>query len=481
MALVGLALVLRAGTWIAYRPMLVGITDVWGYISLGLDLDLAKHFVLAPDRPFGYPLLLWILDRPAGLEPGLVTALQHLLGLAGGVLAYWFLIRVGTRRWLALAATALILLDTYAIALEQTLMPEAWFTFGLIAAAVLAASGTPSAWRLLAAGLILGATAGVRFAALTAIPIWCAYLLWRYRAQPRRLAAGLAGLALPLVAYLAIHSAATGEVGFADASGTFLYGRVAYLSDCSKMDVPPEQRFLCQPEQERVDDPGFYIWNEQGSPARARYPGWAETAAEQSRIDGLLGEFARATIRSRPLAYLELVARDFSRYFTPGSDPYYSEGAIELPASLPPDAGPLAASVLPEYVNEARYPAPALATLQEALHTQRWLLGPLALLAILSLALALARAAAGRVSRQPRRRETFLFAGMALITLVSAAATAQFGLRYLVSVAPLLLIAGALAIEDLAALRRRTEPPRPPELLADAPGDERALEASAIA
>lgn len=451
---VSLAFVLRVATEAAYRPLLMNISDAWGYLGLAQSFDADRHFTVAPDRPLGYPFLLSLLARPAGFHLGLVTFLQHLAGLGTGVLAYGVLMHLGVRRWLALVCAAVILLDTYSIALAHTIMPEAWFTLGLMAAAVIVAirPGTP---LFFLAGFVLGAVSTLRLAALVAIPVWLLFSTRRYWSQRGLLALALVGLALPIGGYMAAHARATGRMGFADASGFFLYGRVAHLADCRTMNISPRARPLCQPEAERVDNPGIYIWDVCCSPARRMFPGWGATPEEQAANDKLVGGFARATIRSQPWAYLRLVARDFSYAFIPASGKWGSEGSLSLPGS---QRHPKTRMAPAEFRTDARFPAPVLHALWYVLRTPRWLLGPLSGLSVLSIALALGRTARRRQRCLPRVGETFLFAGMAMAMLLAAAATAQFGLRYVVAVAPLLCVAGALAIEDLIA---GLLPPRP--------------------
>ena len=86
-----------------------------------------------PDRPSGYPR---IPAPGVGLDEGLagVAVLQHVLGLATGVLVYSLLLRIGLRRWLATAVAAAVLLDAYTITLEQTLLTEPLFSFAVVLA-----------------------------------------------------------------------------------------------------------------------------------------------------------------------------------------------------------------------------------------------------------------------------------------------------------------------------------------------------------
>jgi hypothetical protein len=443
-----LAFILRLAAVIAYRPLLMQLSDTWGYLSLSFHMNITNHFVVAPERPFGYPLVLWLIARPFGFHATLVTGLQHLAGLATGTLAYVALVRFGVRRWLAVVAAGVILLDTYMVALEQTILPEPFFILMLMLAAYLVAVPRKATWHLPVAGLLLGAATTLRFAGLIAVVPWLVYLVWRHWRRPALVLLAALGFAFPVFAYASAHAGATGRFGLSDASGWFLYGRVAYIADCNKMHVPPGTRFLCQPKSQRVDDPGVYIWNTQLSPARHRFPGWGATPQLQHQQDQLVGSFARAAIRARPFAYLGLVGRDFLRFFEPGIQPWGYEAELFFPSSVNPDPGPLGTSVWPGFRNEARWPAPVLKKLSAVFRTPRWLLAATTLIAILNLIFVVVRALRRRVTGFPRAAPTLLFVGIPLSTLVAAAATAQFGLRYMVSVAPLFVVGGALAVDD---------------------------------
>jgi hypothetical protein len=233
-----------------------------------------------------------------------------------------------------------------------------------------------------------------------------------------------------------------------------LYGRVAHLADCDQMDLPTGTRFLCQPPSQRIDDPGFYIWN-QASPARKKFPGWGATPEIQAANDEVVGRFARATIRANPLAYAQLVGRDFASFFTPGVERWAPEEALDLPAALPADPGPLGESVWPGYRNHARPPAAVLHRLGGVLRIRRAIVTPFTLVALISVGFAIGCVLRRRRFEGSRTAETLLFLGIPVVTLLASAATAQFGLRYVTAVAPLLLVAGALGLEDLLEIWSR--------------------------
>jgi hypothetical protein len=450
--ILALGVVLRLATVIAYRPLLMRLTDTWGYLSLSWNLDIPRHFVIAPDRPFGYPLFLWILARPFGFHAIIVTGVQHLAGLITGTLAYATLVRLGVRRLLAVIAAAIILLDTYAIALEHTILAESIYTVLLMAAAFLVVVPRSPLWAVPVAGLLLGAAGTLRLEALVAVLPWLAYVIWRHWRRPALIGLAVLGFAIPTGAYAIAHHHATGRFGFEDAGGTFLYGRVAGIADCSKFHVPAGTRALCQPKSQRVDNPGAYIWDPQYSPARKLFPGgWGATAAQQHSQDQVLGRFAKAVIRGEPVQYLGLAGRDFLRFFEPGIQPWEFEADLALPPAQNPDPGPLGNAVWPSYRNQTHWPAPVLSQVSRVFRTPRWLLGVTTLVAFVNLFMILARAISRRPLGFPRKSASLVFNGIALITLVAAAATSLYRARYMVSVAPLLVVGGTLAVEDALA------------------------------
>src|SRR5207237_768142 len=92
----GVGALLRVACEIAYRPALF-YSDSWGYLSMAHGHSLVTF---APLRPSGYPVALKVLAA-AGNGLLATTLVQHLAGLATGLLAYATLWHLGVRRWLA--------------------------------------------------------------------------------------------------------------------------------------------------------------------------------------------------------------------------------------------------------------------------------------------------------------------------------------------------------------------------------------------
>ena len=140
-------LVLRVLAMIAYRPAL-------------LYIDSLKYIFGAwpGNDPLGYNVILKIVLVPGNLT--VVTALQHLAGLAMAVTLYAVLLRRGVPRWLAALAAAPVLLDGYEIQIEQTIMPNVWFEACIVAGlALLLWRPRPGPRLIVAGGLVLGLSA----------------------------------------------------------------------------------------------------------------------------------------------------------------------------------------------------------------------------------------------------------------------------------------------------------------------------------
>ena len=442
------ATVVRVGVAIAYWPA-VFFGDSWSY------LNLAYEGGFAPDRPSGYPQAIHLLSV-FGRDLGTITVAQHLAGLVTGVLVYALMLRLRLPRWLATVGAAVVVLDAYAIALEQQVLAEAFFTLALVAAFFFVVGRDRTSVSLAAGGVLLALAATMRTAALFAIPVWLIYVWWSHR-QLRLVAPAVLALAIPLLAYSAWHSADTGKFGLTEADGWFLYGRVGEIADCGDADIPRDARPLCaRNARDRREGAAYHIWNADG-PARRVFGGMSRDADEQARSNGTLRDFAFAIIRDRPGRYAELVWDDFTRYFDSDAA---SRGNSDLAVQLP-QFGRLVGNNeiardrwFPGFVPHVRPPAKRMRDYHETFHTSRPVMGALALAAVAAL-LVSAVAALLRRTPLPRRREVFLLSGAALAMLLGTAATSEFVLRYLIPVIPLLVVGGIAACADLAAAALR--------------------------
>ena len=83
------AVVLRALVEVAYWPALF-YADSWQYVNLAFSKTIVAFGV---DRPSGYPLLIHLLSA-FGRSLAVLTVIQHLAGLATGVLVYALLLHL---------------------------------------------------------------------------------------------------------------------------------------------------------------------------------------------------------------------------------------------------------------------------------------------------------------------------------------------------------------------------------------------------
>ena len=187
-------------------------------------------------------------------------------------------------RWLATAGAAVVLLDAYAIALEQQILAEAFFTLALAASFFLVAGRDRGAVALAASGALLAAAATMRTAALFAVPVWAVYVVWAHR-RPRLIGPAALGLMLPLLVYASWQAADTGRFGLTQADGWFLYGRVGEIADCGNADVPAAARPLCNRNaRDRREGAAYHIWNADG-PARRTFGGMSSDPDRQATIE----------------------------------------------------------------------------------------------------------------------------------------------------------------------------------------------------
>lgn len=424
--------------------VLTDITRLPGvYQDSLIYLRLSEHAPWAPfspTRPSGYPVALRLIgSMVSGLDA--ITAAQHLAGLAVATILYVVLIRAGVRRWLAVAAVAVVAFDSFTLALEQDILAETLFTLTLMGSLLLAVRRQgPAAPQhpgdLLGSGLLLAFAITMRTVGLFVIPVWVGWLLWT-RCSRRAILAGLVGLAVPILAYASLHAADGVGFNLVHADGWYLYAKVGPIVDCSGASVPAETRPLCV--EPVTDDPNFFLYNP-GSPAYLLFFDGKPVDLEVGvtpRNNRLLRRFTRAMILANPFEFATVVTRDSVRYFGPAAPP------VELSLYGTPGG------VMIHY--------------ERWLHVRWWMVaGALA-------------ASAGALTSERYRRPAALFLGVSLALVVGTSATAAFNIRYVVPVMPFLLVAGVLGIDHGVSrlaewrTRRRTDTPPPPVGDAQAP------------
>jgi hypothetical protein len=332
--LVVVAVALRAALWVVYQPAGLNLADTIRYV----DMAKADLFMQGSPHPGGYPMFLRALHAISS-DLDLTIAVQHLLGIATGLLLYVMVRRVGAPRWVGAVAAAAVLLSLDQVFLEHTIMTETLFTFAvtvLLYACVrvlddprpLAGEiSTRHAW-IAAAGVALGLTAWVRTVGAPLIPflvLWLALAIpGTARARVGRAVLGGGVATGVLLLYLSLNAASTGHFGLTKFDGWALYSRSAPFADCSQFEPPPGTEQLCEatPADARPG-PDFYTWDPQ-SPAHRALGGFPPTT-DTSRFYAVLaarndelGAFAREVIVHQPRAYASAVLHDFIRYFIPG-------------------------------------------------------------------------------------------------------------------------------------------------------------------
>jgi hypothetical protein len=307
------AFLVRVDAGLGYRWW-VYFNDSFSYIST------AVTGVTDPVRVSGYSLFLRVLLPLHSFA--VVTMVQHLMGLAVGVMCYALAAkRFGAPAWLATALTVPVLFDGFEIQLEHQILSDTLFLFLAVLAVVLLLWAPRPGWvRCSLAGLMLGASAIVRSTGLPIIPIFVAYLIiiWFPKLRDRRgwlqlaasVAACCAAFALPILAYEGLYDQQHGKFAMNESTGVFLYSRVMTFADCSRMTLSPELLSLCStvpPAQRPIAQ--AYIW----TPATPldRFPPVKFSALPNS----LAQKFAVKAIEAQPLDYAKAVFDDTWRAF----------------------------------------------------------------------------------------------------------------------------------------------------------------------
>lgn len=290
---------LRAAVQIAYWPALLYIDSV-RYLYAESNWD-----------PLGYLIVAWPLLKLGGLA--LVSVVQHLLGLAMAAGIYRVALRRGAARWLAALAAAPVLLDAYQLQVEQNIMADTLFEAVVVAClALLLWDSRPPLRAAAAAGLGLGTAGIIRVIGLflvlpAALYVWHAArgIRWRPVAHAALLCAGFA---VPVVGYLMVTLAATGQMKLAG-QGSNLYGRAAAAADCQTLQIPGYEAPLC-PSRSVVRTLGVDgLVHDRRSPLYTARPPHGMSSRR------LRGDFTRQVLLQQPIAVATAVAKDVADSF----------------------------------------------------------------------------------------------------------------------------------------------------------------------
>jgi hypothetical protein len=457
--------------------------DSVSYVNSGL------HWYPGTSRESGYGVFLELLHWTHSFV--VVTLVQHLAGLAMGLMIYGLLRnRYRLPAWGATLASLPVLIDPYMIQLEQEILADSFFTFLCVSALVLVLRWPDDQrplWSLPAAAVLLGISATFWPVGLPLLIILGVYMLVRWVGWEALIATVIAG-ALPLVVYLGWFDGRYHQLAFNDSDGVFLWSRTMTFANCAVIKPPADLRPLCPAgaPSTRQQAP-FYIW-EANSPILKVGTGKGEFT--QSR--NALGEkFARDAIEAQPLSYLNVVLRGWllsyswnrpdvpsammaSRYQF--SDATQSQNALDSGVS---EAAALA-RVQKEYTGghtastrEVQPFAKIMIDYQKFIYMRGTILGVLMLIGLGGIVRSWL---AGGYRRRRSWGGPALFPWMAaLIMELVPPATADFSLRYVVPTIPVICITAALAfarpLSSAGAGASEAEVPAIPELAALAPGD----------
>jgi hypothetical protein len=449
------ALVLRILTALAFRPIMWFGGDSASYLATGLRL------IPDPARVGGYGFMLWVLKPLHSFA--LVAAIQHLMGLAMGVLVYLLARRFGLPAWAATLATLPVLFDAYELQLEADAVPDVPFGLLVVIALylLLRAPGERRPARTTAAAFLLGVSAllwpvGLVLLAVLLVVLLAALLI-RRAGLVTVLAALLAG-ALPVAAYSAWFSIHRHQFSLTRSDGVYLWSRTMSFADCAVIRPPAAERPLCPPPGPRIAA-SLYIWNA-NSPVLAMPSG-----RFSARTNHLALRFALRAIAAQPGDYAAAVGHDFSLSFF-WDRPVHPDAAIVdryqfadaatawVPATLWTPGGGTLAGDQAAY-NNGR-PAPTRVVQPYAswlVSYQRYVYLPGTLLGVILLA-----GLAGMVVRR-RVGVAGLPWAFAVTILLVPPLVADFDLRYLVPAVPAACVAAALAFAPGAGQRRWTTSP----------------------
>jgi hypothetical protein len=447
--LVLLAAALRAVVMVAYRPALI-FPDSARYLRFASSF-VAGHWVPDDIRSSAYSLLIAPAAGLGTLE--VLPAVQHLLGLASGVMVYAVLTHRGCHHWLAAAAAVPVLFDPLQLDLEQYVLSDVAAAFFLLAGQVVLVwpgsrmgRATPAV-----AGLLLGAAAVIRPVDLVLIAPALLYLVVTVRPWARLAVRGglLAGcFLLPVLGYAGWYASSHDTFALSSYNGTFLYGRVVDFADCATLRLPADERPLCpaQPSSQRNYDE--LMWS-------VKAPAWQfQPPPGQSRQSVLL-DFDERVLHQQPVAYLEAVASDLWYGFSPvrGNGPErYPADYLKFQSHPLPYAETV--TVLRAYGYTGPVIQPDLARFLASYGQLCYVPGPLLAAGLL---LGLADLTGTRRTRgRGTRSASFAFTGASIAVLVATAAFAPFDWRYQLpqlTLIPVAAMFGLMAWSPVAASR----------------------------
>jgi len=323
------AIGMRLIVMLAYPPIL-WFSDSYNYIQ-----DAVTHI---PDevRPNGYPFLLDLLLPLHSWTP--VAVLQAAMSLSAGVAIYALLRHRGLPWWGATLPALPVLFDSYELHLEHMVTADTLFIFLVtIAVVILCWSDRPSILAMAGAGLLVGYATIVRSVGEPLLAVALIGMLARRAGWRRLVTLGVAGI-VPIGAYMIWFHHTYGQYALTESSGSFLYSRVSTFAECSKMNLPADLDFLCDPTNPQYRPAaGDYIWADHELPPYQNT--WTPLYRKLNNntalrftptINAQTRQFAERAIEAQPVTYVRVVTKDILHTFgwtrQPDPNNYYGNG-----------------------------------------------------------------------------------------------------------------------------------------------------------
>ena len=302
---------------LGFKPALL-IQDSFSYMKQSVQL-----LPLSELRPAGYPLVLHLLQPFHSLL--LVTTVQHLMGIALGVIIYAVLRGRGLPAWGATLAAVPTLFDSRQIWLESSILPDTLFTLVLmIAVAILVVRPRPTIWQAVIVGLLVSWASVIRGNGAPVFVVILAFLLVM-RVGWKVFVACLAAFVVPLAAYGLIFFSEHGQLNITNSTGLFLWSRTMSFANCAVIKPPPSLVPLCpenQPGHPAAPAPAWSVPALLGERTPADYlwaPGaWYRVDAHpgvNAYNNKLAMQFAERAIAAQPLDYLGTVGKEVLETF----------------------------------------------------------------------------------------------------------------------------------------------------------------------
>ena len=437
---------------LAYGPAFLGFGDSHEYVTAA-----AGGVFGDAQKPAGYPIFLAAAHLLSdGL--GFTIALQHLLGIATGLLLYGAVARTGAPAWLGLLPAAIAFFGGTGLLLEHALLADSVFAFVQAAglyAAVRALAPAGLRWAALA-GLAMGASFWIKTVGVSGAVLVPAVLLLGAegpRRERRRVAAAAALAALAVIlAYPLVQAQVTGYRGYERQGAWNLYGRVATFVDCTQLSAPAGTRFLRPPEAPGHRQSESYYQYGRTAPAVRRFGGPSRAPAY---ANGMLERFSIAAIEQQPIAYAGAILRGLAFFVDPRAGEGYTPAGLREALLQRKGTSSIQPAISAYYPGAHGYDGGAGPLASYERHTR--VQGPLLVLLLLAAVLG-APLLRGRV-----RAGALLFTLTALLSVILAVAGNSYDARYGYPAFGPLGAGAALGAWGLAARLRRARARPAPE------------------